>query len=432
MRVTGPVLSLIAIVASLLLGAATPVLAAGSSSVVISEISMGSSESASDEFVELYNNSNEDINLAGWAIYYKSSTGKTWSKKSSLTSSNIIHAHDYILVASIRPEADAKLTSGMSQTGGVIQVKNNTGTSVDIVGWGTADTSESQVATAAQGGEVIYRSFDDVTQTMQDSDNNFSDFDVSSTETPKLSPAIEIPAPDIATAYPKLSLNELFPNPASPQTDTSDEFIELYNPNNVSVDLSGWILKDAGGTSHIIKNKSIPALGYLTITSAESSLSLNNTGDVILLFSPDNNLVDESADYGDAKEGLTWAVVGYSWSWTVSPTPNAANSAIFVEPDSSKPASVATKATTAKKATSTANRTSAKKTSAAKSKAPADAKKSADSSAPGSSSTSSNSLIWSWLLIALGVGTIGYGIYEYRPEIISAYHRLATKLKSRG
>jgi len=429
MRVKGVILSLI--LASMIAILHSPVSALaqsiqGSTTIVISEISMGTSASASNEFVELYNNAKTDIDVSNWTIYYKSSTGKTWTKKASLPQNTIIHSHDYLLIASELSGADVKLSSGLAQTGGTVQLRDTNGTNIDMVGWGTADTSELQAATAAQADEVVYRQFDDQTQTMIDSDNNFSDFDISSTATPKLPPAIEIPAPDITTTYPVISLSELLPDPVAPQSDTSDEFIELYNPNNTEVNLSGWILKDAGGASYILKDKTIPSLGYLTITSAESSLSLNNSGDSIYLYSPDNNLVDESADYGNAKPGLSWAVVGNSWSWTVSPTPNAANSTVYVETITSKPANT-TKTTTAKKA-AVAKKAATSKVAKAKAKPSSTSSTKSNQDNPNTqTSTSSNSLIWSWLLIALGVGTIGYGIYEYRPEIIAAYHRLVTK-----
>jgi hypothetical protein len=435
MRVIRGILSLICItvfVAHLVI-AIVPARAASPAGIVISEVSMGSEDSASDEFVELYNNSPVDINLNGWGMYYKSSTGKTWTKRASFAQNTVVHAHDYFLLASSRADADLTMTAGMSQTSGVIQIKDNNDTTIDLIGWGSADTYEAQASASPQAGEVLYRQFDTVSQTMQDTDNNFDDLNISANETPKAPPVVEVPTADITQTYPKIVLNELLPNPASPQEDTSDEFIELYNPNSQPVDMSGWILKDAGGASYIIKDKAIPGLGYLVITSAESSLSLNNTGDIIYLYSPDNTVVDVSADYGDAKEGLSWAVVGDSWDWTISPTPGSANSTAYVELDTSKPAS-ASKTTAAKKAVSATKKTAAKTTSSkvtAKPKATSSNDKSSQDQAQGSSGNT-NSLVWSWLLIALGVGTIGYGIYEYRPEIIGAYHRLANKFKARS
>ncbi len=430
MRAKGVILSLIIVILAPLFHASSVVLAqTGSSSIVISEISMGTSNSASDEFIELYNNAQTDINVSNWTIYYKSSSGKTWTKKTSLAQNVTIHSHDYLLVATTLPSADTVLSSGLAQTGGTIQLRDANNITIDMVGWGTADTSEIQPAVPAQVDEVIYRQFDEQLQTMIDTDNNFADFDISNNTTPKLPPAIEVPSPDIIATYPIIILNELLPDPVSPLSDSSDEFIELYNPNNTDVNLSGWILKDAGGTSYILKDKIVPALGYLTVLSSESSLSLNNSGDVVYLYSPDNNLVDESADYGNAKPGITWAVIGDTWSWSSSPTPGTVNSTIYVEADLAKPAT-SKKASSIKKV-SAAKKASTSKVAKAKAKPVSPNSTTSQNNSNAESSGSANSLIWSWLLIALGVGTIGYGIYEYRPEIIAAYHRIITKFSTR-
>jgi hypothetical protein len=48
---------------------------AASDGIVISEVSMGSEDSASNEFVELYNNSSSAIDISSWSLYYRSATG---------------------------------------------------------------------------------------------------------------------------------------------------------------------------------------------------------------------------------------------------------------------------------------------------------------------------------------------------------------------
>ncbi len=48
---------------------------ASSSTITVSEVQTGSAASASQEFVEFYNQSDHDISLAGWSLDYKSATG---------------------------------------------------------------------------------------------------------------------------------------------------------------------------------------------------------------------------------------------------------------------------------------------------------------------------------------------------------------------
>jgi hypothetical protein len=40
--------------------------------------------------------------------------------------------------------------------------------------------------------------------------------------------------------------------------------------------------------------------------------------------------------------------------------------------------------------------------------------------------------LWTWLLVAAGVATISYGIYEYRTEIQIRIQKLRAKFGARG
>ena len=53
--------------------------------------------------------------------------------------------------------------------------------------------------------------------------------------------ASQMPAADIGLSAPQIS--ELLPNPAGTGNDATDEFIELYNPNDQPFDLSGFVLQ---------------------------------------------------------------------------------------------------------------------------------------------------------------------------------------------
>ncbi|NIA01888.1 MAG: hypothetical protein GWP15_00735 [Nitrospirae bacterium] len=81
---------------------------------------------------------------------------------------------------------------------------------------------------------------------------------------------------------------------AGTDDSTGDEWIELYNSTNQSVDLTGWYIEDDGGASvYTIAAGSIPAYGYFLIEDAEVAtdvvadavipLSLANAGDSLAL-----------------------------------------------------------------------------------------------------------------------------------------------------
>ncbi len=402
---------------------------ASASDVVISEISMGSEESASSEFVELYNNSNASIDMSDWGVYYKSATGKTWTKRASIASASILAPHSFHLI-STEAGASTHLTSGMAQSGGVIQIRNSTSGVIDQVGWGSADTSNGIASVVAQAGESLYRQYDQNALNMVDTGDNFSDFYIAANSTPGGIPVVETEEPQPSANYPKISISELYPNPTAGQSESSDEFIELYNPNSFDVDLSGWLLKDASDNTYIIKAKTILASGYISIMSDESHLSLNNSGDAIRLISPSSQLIDETADYGESIEGLSWALVDDTWNWTVAPTPNTTNSAVYVI-NVAKAAGTSTastkKAAVKKVSTTKPKAATAKKIAGAKVASANNGKTGVDNA---SSPQSALANLWPWLLITLGIGTIGYGIYEYRPEITTAYYKLKNKFSA--
>ena len=403
-----------------------PIARADAKPIVISEVQPGTQSSSGDEFVELYNNTETDLDISGWTLYYKSATGTSWSKKATIAPGSTIAAHGFWVLASVI-SANSQFNSGLAQTGGNLQLRDNAGTTADQFAWGNGDSPLGSVAPAPASDEVLARDFDDATQTMINSDNNFNDFSLSTTATPGGIPVVVTAAgndqsSDTSPAsYPSIVVNELLPNPASPQTDGSDEFVELYNPTGADVSLTGWSLRDGGGKIFELKDKTIPAGGYLTLYSKETGISLNNTGDTVSLIAPDGSTLDTTPDYGNAKEGMSWGLVNGEWTWTTGPTPSAANSAAYVEPNGAAAKAAASKKTTAKKAAAA----KASKAKAAASKNPV--AKAATSATEAAENLSKNSALWMWLLIVLGLGTIGYGIYEYRPEIINLYHKLRAK-----
>jgi len=138
-----------------------------------------------------------------------------------------------------------------------------------------------------------------------------------------------IPAAD--KGLKALQLSELLPNTASPQTDANDEFIELYNPNDKTFDLSGFMLQTASATSSTTHTYHFPAGTFIAphsfkaFKSAKTHLALNNSGGQVWFVDPLGTTVAKSEPYGKADDGLSWVNAGGKWQWTAQPTPGAEN-----------------------------------------------------------------------------------------------------------
>ena len=97
---------------------------------------------------------------------------------------------------------------------------------------------------------------------------------------------------------------------------SSDEWIELYNPGNLALDLTGWKLKAADGSPAVNLTGVISARGYFVLATSNSvfddlapqqtySGSLNNAGEILRLYDPTDGLIDTAnSDGGSWPAGI--------------------------------------------------------------------------------------------------------------------------------
>ena len=109
--------------------------------------------------------------------------------------------------------------------------------------------------------------------------------------------------------------------------ETTEEWIELYNSNQIDVDLSGWQLQDRAGT---ITTYSVPpvtkimANGYLVFKRPDTKIILNNEGDGINLLSPSGEIKDSSV-FTNAPLGQSYNKNLSGWLWSAILTPGTKN-----------------------------------------------------------------------------------------------------------
>ncbi len=397
--------------------------------LVIYQAYFGSPVDATDEFVMIHNASLSSIDISGVAVEYKAATGKSWYEKAKVANgATIASGEDYVFAT--KRDRNGELDSGFAQSGGNLRILSSTGELLDALAWGTGDAPEGTTASAVMAGQVLTRKSDTSGQLI-DTQNNVADFEAAnidiSTETPS-NPDPVNPTPVSTELDATVEITELFPDPTAPATDVSDEFIELFNAGPESVQLNGWKLRDAAGHTSSLDGVSLQSGQYLALMSSLTKISLNNSGDTVALVNPAGETVMTTPDYGAAQEGLTYGSSTEGWGWLATPTPNAANSPLASQ-------EVVAAAVTKSKSKKTTVKSAKKKAKVAKAKTPKLAKTAAASAASKNTDmvdAQAESVPWVWLVAGIGVLAVGYGVYEYRPEITSFFVRLRAKLSSRS
>jgi hypothetical protein len=158
--------------------------------IVVNQLYGGGGNSGSvfsNDFIELFNNADTAVSLAGWSVQYSSAAGSSW-QVTPLTGS--IPAHGYFLVqeavgatlSTPLPTPDVTGTIAMSATSGKVLLSNSTAAQtganptgaavIDLVGYGPT-------ATGFEGAPapVLTNSTSDLrTPDGQDANNNSTDF----------------------------------------------------------------------------------------------------------------------------------------------------------------------------------------------------------------------------------------------------------------
>lgn len=410
------------------------------SKISISELSPASKQSASDEYIVLYNHGTRPVNVAGWLLQYRSashemSEDKGWTTRAVIgcveavlancknDQEVMIDAGKTFRISTTKEET--MLLSGMATTGGQVRLvgygltDEATPSMVhDFVGYGTAKAFEGTgPAVAPKAGQSIVRTL--VVDVPQDTNDNAKDFKLTPAEDGADSGSDPEAPSTVDTGlaqYLAPVVTELLPDPASPQTDSEDEFIELYNPFDEAIDLDGYALVVGADWTrrYIIQDVTLGPHAYTVFRASVTNISLSNSGTGVRLLSPDGAVLHEVSSYGKAVAGSSWAQKdGDVWGWTAQPTPGLAN--IFVEPPVKATAVTASKKTTTSKAKSTAAKTSSSKKTAPKSTAKTAAK------APGGGAAVANqaSQVNYMILAVAAAAAIGYVVFEYRREIAS-------------
>jgi hypothetical protein len=349
--------------------------------VVISEIKTGG-ENAIDEFIELFNPTNLEINLGDWDLKRKTKSGSEYSILNNIE--GVIPAYGFFLIA---PRAncgtnknetcykgavsanDEYTTDSFLASDNAVLLYDHNGNLIDKVGWGAAVDFEGEAINInPENGQSLERKI--TNSIVQDTDNNKNDFILQANPAPQNTGNIlnnsgqndagqgvaenttddfsqdgssqetgangeqngstafqDYGASDVNNYIPKIIITEFLPNPED--SDSDNEFIEIYNSDSVDADLAGWILEDKAGKikKFIIPEKTILKAGkYKVFYSDETGIALNNSGDGVVLRNKNGKIISETPICDSAKEDQSYAFdKNGKWIWTLRLTPGREN-----------------------------------------------------------------------------------------------------------
>lgn len=164
----------------------------GSALVRVNEVATGTSASGSDEFVELANTGTAAADISGWKLVYRSATGTSDVALATVPAATTLAVGAFYLIGgasySGAQAADVSFSPGLAAAGGAVGLRDGSGTLIDGVGWGTAtnalvegSAAPAPPATSAPGSSI------ERLPNGHDTNNNATDFSVTSTPSPRAS-----------------------------------------------------------------------------------------------------------------------------------------------------------------------------------------------------------------------------------------------------
>ena len=276
------------------------------------------------KYVEIYNRTNQNVNLADWKIeYYAGSGAKTVGKNFKdeviLVNGFLVLSNDKMLAGAIKFDNNLVL----AQNNGSVVLSRSDGSVADTVGWG--NNSKSAGSPIKGGVKIVWRCFIDenIIDSKFLSGKNLNNQEI----VPYSRPNCKSPEPNPESSKELnkcegLKLNEIASN-------VDEQFIEIINSGEKTVITTGCKLTvgDSGVRENIGDIELNPG-EFLTIKIKNTKLKLPKTkGKVYLLDEAGSKI--SSAEYEKLAKSSSWSLIDDEWMQTFMITENSEN--IFKE-----------------------------------------------------------------------------------------------------
>ncbi len=322
--------------------------------VWISEVHPTAGQGRNDpafEWFEITNSTDQPVSLSGWTIADNTASDPLGELIIPPRSSVVVGGSSEAVPAISATIEDGRIGNGLANAGDQLRLIDAQGNVVSAVSWGDDRTHSSvkspkadesvHVSSPGRAAIVAPPSAGTLSSTAQaptlphsaQESTPVSTPSSSSTDEPTVAPAPAQPNADVAHERAPLRITEVMPAPLTGQP----EWVELYNPGDQPIDLTGWSLGDTVRASPLVGT--IPANARLVISTAALDLSgpvlvvnrigngLNNDADTIAVIDPQGNVVHQIR-YGDDQlpapdRGLSIALDPERWVITAEPTPGS-------------------------------------------------------------------------------------------------------------
>src|SRR3989344_1705382 len=297
--------------------------------ILINEVAwMGTVTSSNDEWIELKNNTDADIDLTTWRLEAVDGTPE-------INLEGIVSANSYFLLErtddDTLPEitADQIYTGSLSNSGEWLKLFDSEGNLVDEINaseaWPSGDNSTKQ--TLERNNSSSWQTSTEAGGTPKTENGNQEQPIENPTEDPTPDESTEQSTKQNSTVADSkakkgdILITELFPDPAG--IDINDEFIELKNVSSSDIDLTSWTIKNSAKQIFTLPSLKMTPNSIVIFYRHQTNLMLNNSKDKITLYNISGQIIDQ-VDYKSTLEAKSYQRTSdnkFEWS-EISPGKN--------------------------------------------------------------------------------------------------------------
>jgi hypothetical protein len=351
----GFVVSVVVLLSSAYVPQGIPKAYAASTSVLITQIQAGGVGAPTKEFIVIYNNSPNEVDISGWCLTNKNNVMIVCFGTSTDGQSVYVPGYKHAVAASttltsaLPPGTVTSAYAPISQSSGSITSSNDIISLIDHSGMQV--DQQSWKTTISAGMQFQRRRITNIPEIYQDT-NTAEDWSIGTTgELPANETTLDMTTTDMCPnvegvqillpvgkvinkegdcvdlAIVHLNITELLPNAIG--SDKGQEFIEFHNPNNQALLLSNYTLHvgpNYDDSYNFPDGAVIQPQSYLSFSNKDILFTLLNSSSNVRIALKNGTVVSEDVPaYVDPKDGESWALINNLWQYTNQPTPGAIN-----------------------------------------------------------------------------------------------------------